>query len=85
MAMEYARQEWQVDLADKVTDHRTLPFMGPTGCVVPAHLRPCCTLHTCDINGIGCKRGDPEWTERYFALREEIEETDYLWSVQKPT
>jgi hypothetical protein len=51
--------------------------MGPTGCVVPPHLRPICTVHTCEINGVGVKKGDPKWTEAYFKLRGEIEEEEY--------
>lgn len=56
------------------TDHPTLAFMGPSGCVVPPYLRPLCTFHTCAIASLGFKPGDPAWTERYFKLREEIEE-----------
>jgi hypothetical protein len=59
------------------TDHPRLKFMGPHGCIVEPHLRPLCTLHTCDINGLGFKRGDAAWTKRYFKLREAIEET--MW------
>ena len=55
------------------TGHPTLKFMGPTGCTVPPHFRPLCTLHTCAINGWGFKPGDPEWTTKYFDLRERIE------------
>lgn len=55
------------------TEHPTLKFMGPTGCVVEPHLRPLCTLHTCAINGAGFKAGDDEWNRKYFALREELE------------
>lgn len=56
------------------TGHATLPFMGPDGCVVAPHLRPLCTLHTCEINAFGFKRGDPQWTDRYFDLRDEWNE-----------
>lgn len=82
-AEEYAQDEWGVDLTPLKTDHPTLPFMGPTGCVVSPHLRPLCTLHVCSINNIGIKIGDPKWTEKYFILREQIEELEYLQSVQK--
>ena len=47
--------------------------MGPNGCTVPPHLRPTCTIHTCEINSVGCKKGDTKWTDKYFELREEIE------------
>lgn len=82
-AEEYARDEWGVDLTPLKTDHPKLPFMGPNGCTVPAHLRPICTLHVCSINNIGIKPGDPEWTDKYFELREKIDELEYLRSVQR--
>lgn len=46
------------------------------GCIAPPHLRPLCTLHTCDMSGLGFKRDDPlgEWTDKYFELRNEIDE-----------
>lgn len=73
MAREVAK-EWGVELDE--TDHPTLPFMGDNGCVVAPHLRPMCTIHTCDIGAFGCKfhpSPDPEWDEKYFRLREKIE------------
>lgn len=73
----YAQEVWGVDLKPLRTIHPRLPFMGESGCVVAPHLRPSCTLHTCDINGIGCKvhpQLDMEWTNHYYALRAEIED-----------
>lgn len=58
------------------TGNEKLPFMGPNGCTMPPHLRPLCTLHTCEINSVGIKRGDLKWTEDYFELRETIEELE---------
>lgn len=58
---------------EPLTHHPTLKFMGPNGCTVPPHLRPHCTLHTCEIGAWAIKRGDPEWTQKYYALREQIE------------
>lgn len=72
--IEIARQEWGVSLP--VTNHSKLPLMGPQGCTAEPHLRPQCTLHTCDINSLGMKKGDLDWTEKYFKLREEIEELE---------
>lgn len=68
MAKVYAKEYWDVEL--QPTDNPRLPFMGPQGCTVPPHLRPICTVHTCDIGSYGYKPGDPEWTVRYFELRE---------------
>lgn len=75
-AEDYAKEDWGVDLTPLKTDHPTLPFMGPDGCVVEPHLRPLCTFHTCDINGLGFKKGDQEWTNKYFELRGQIEEIE---------
>lgn len=60
------------------TGHDKLPYMGENGCVVPAYLRPLCTLHTCDVCSIGFKRDDPsgEWTDKYFVLRDQIEQLE---------
>lgn len=66
------------------TDHPTLKFMGPTGCTVAPHLRPTCTLHNCHINGIGFLPGDEPWTERYFAIREEIDQELFRESYDEP-
>lgn len=70
MAIEYAKEEWGTELGR--TSHPTLPLMGPSGCTAAPHLRPLCTLHTCEINGRGTS-GNQEWDEQYFTLREEIE------------
>ena len=74
----WAKKRWGVDLnpkrtAGQDTRGRPLPLLGPTGCVADPHLRPICTVHTCEINGIGCKRGDPAWTAKYFKLRDKLE------------
>lgn len=60
------------------TGHPRLPYMGPQGCVVKPYLRPLCTLHTCDMNGLGFKKKDKEmkWTDEYFRLRDLIVETE---------
>jgi len=71
MAIEYAKNEWGVEL--KTTDHPKLPLMGPTGCTAAPHLRPICTVHTCQINSVGTS-GNAEWDQKYFTLREQIEE-----------
>jgi hypothetical protein len=67
----YAQDKWGVTL--ERTDHPKLPLMGPNGCTAEPHLRPICTLHTCDVNSLGFKRGDEEWTRKYFEIRDEIE------------
>lgn len=70
MTIEYAKENWAVDLVR--TNHPTLPLMGETGCTAQPHLRPLCTLHTCKINSIGSS-GNPNWDDKYFKIREKIE------------
>lgn len=84
-AEEYARVEWGVDLTPLKTDHPTLTFMGEDGCVVEPHLRPLCTLHTCEINGVGVKSGDPDWNKKYFEIREQIDELEAIRPPRVPT
>lgn len=74
-----------VEVPEPVPNPPTLPgypdganqliYMGPAGCVVPPYLRPDCALHHCRINSVGTS-GNAEFDERYFALRQEIEELE---------
>lgn len=75
LAIKFAPKKWGVEL--KETGHKTLPLMGESGCVVAPHLRPLCTMHVCCINSIGCDPKDPEWTDKYFELRNQIENLEY--------
>jgi hypothetical protein len=77
MAAEHAKESWGIDPEPLKTKHPKLPFMGPSGCVLEPHLRPLCTLHTCEVNSLGGKRNDPEWTQKYFSLREKVEEMEF--------
>lgn len=71
LAAKYALKDWGVTL--QPTGHPTLLFMGTTGCTVAPHLRPLCAVHTCQINALAFKPGDPEWTKKYFDLRSQLE------------
>jgi hypothetical protein len=51
---------------------KTFAWQGK--CPVPPHFRPLCTLQQCKISGLGLDRDDPEWTEKYFEIREKLEE-----------
>jgi len=73
--IEYAKESWNTIL--ERTDHPKLPLMGPNGCIAAPHLRPSCTMHTCQVNGFGFKPDDPKWTNKYFSIREEIEGLEY--------
>jgi hypothetical protein len=89
LTIQWAAKAWGVTL--ERTDGRDtrggpLPLMGPTGCTAAPHLRPICTVHTCDINSLGFKKGDLGWTERYFKLRDaldNLESTDALERMEK--
>lgn len=80
-AIQYAKDNWGVILTPvngKDARGQPLPLMGDNGCIAPPHLRPLCTLHTCEINSLGCKKGDPNWTRKYFTLRSKIEAAESL-------
>lgn len=85
-AIFYAKSKWGVTLTP--TDHAKLPLMGPDGCIAAPHLRPTCTVHTCDINSFGAKVRptlDQEWTKAYFKLRNRIEDMEWkLAGVTEP-
>lgn len=80
---QWAKQMWDVTL--ERTDNKRLPFMGHDGCVVAPHLRPVCSIHTCNIANVGCEPKDPEWTETYFSLRTRIEEAEAKRGVDSPS
>lgn len=68
----------------ETTGHPRLPMMGPDGCIAPPHLRPMCSVHTCDIMSMGYRRqrnGDEPgeadaWSRKYFDLRSQIEQEE---------
>ena len=80
LAMDWAREHYGVILPEtdgKDVRGNPLPLMGLHGCTALPIYRPICTVHTCEINSIGCKKGDAAWTEKYFRLREEIDELEF--------
>ena len=42
-------------------------------CNVPPQFRVLCTIQQCKISSFGADKDDPEWTEKYWNLRNEIE------------
>lgn len=77
-AKVYTSEKYGIDLSDRTTGHK-VPFMGPNGCVLEPHFRPLCTVHTCGICSMGYETKDDrtldeEWTDRYFTLRNQINE-----------
>ncbi len=45
-----------------------LPLLGDGGCRAAPHLRPLCSAHVCEK----LLWHDPEFADKYFALREEV-------------
>jgi hypothetical protein len=74
IAIDFAKSHWRVDLP--ATWHPALPLMGDDGCTAPAHLRPICTAHTCEVCAHGEKRGDATWTLRYREIMQAIGEIE---------
>lgn len=53
-----------------------IPLLGTNGCIAAPHLRPLCTVHTCEIGAFGVKLTDQAWTEKYFKLRDSINDQE---------
>lgn len=77
MTLAYAKEVWGTDLLR--TEHPTLPLMGEKGCTAAPHLRPLCTAHVCEQH---LMRVD-DFTEQYFQIREEINEEEMQWMIEK--
>jgi hypothetical protein len=70
-AEKYAKERYGITL--NRTGNQDLPFMGQHGCVVPPHLRPRCTMHTCMVAQLGFQPYDSAWNDKYLRLRTKIE------------
>jgi hypothetical protein len=66
LVKEYASWHWNTELHP--TGNPDIPFMGPNGCIVPAHMRPMCTSHVCSIDDAA----DPDWKESYLKIKQAI-------------
>jgi hypothetical protein len=76
MTTDYAMERYGIALEPAPpceANPKHLPYIGPQGCIVAPHLRPLCTMHTCQVNGLGFKLGDEKWTRKYFKLRNAID------------
>jgi len=78
MALAFAKKR---GVTLPTTGHPEFPLMGPDNrCTAPAHLRPICAIHHCDINAAGPLRltasASKEWTDTYFLLREQCGGTE---------
>jgi hypothetical protein len=54
-----------------------MPFVVDGKCIIPPHYRKICTIHQCKINSMGFDKDDPEWTKRYFSLRDRLEDIGF--------
>ena len=75
MVAHFIPELWGHEAPDK-TDHPKLRFMGLEGCILAPHLRGLCTVHTCAINAFGEKPKAPEWNEKYWGLRNQIDDLE---------
>lgn len=83
MALEFARDERGVDLTPLWDENSPgAPFSRGGPCVVAPHLRPVCTMHVCVINNLGYDWSDPNWSDRYFELREQIDEVELQLALE---
>lgn len=81
MAMQTAEQSFGLTLTPG--KHPTLPMIGEDGkCMAPPHTRQLCSLHSCDIAGMGFFKGDRKLTNKYFALRNEVGEVQRVLSEE---
>ena len=78
MTKMYAADQGITDLPEYTPlNYKGAFYLTERGCTVAPHLRPHCTLHTCQINSMGCKPGDPQWTKAYFKLRGQIDRQEW--------
>lgn len=76
MAIEIAKDDWGLEL--QRTENDKLPLLGPDGnCIAPPHVRPLCSRHQCDMNGLGFFKDDMPRTLRYFSLCEQADALDW--------
>lgn len=83
MSEDNADKQEQATMIGLFDKEKPLPYMRESGCIVPPHLRPLCTLHHCAINGVGFFPKKPRETGTYFHLREEIERLEFELATQK--
>lgn len=79
MALDYAADQ---GVALTPIEGASMLFLGPAGCIVPPHLRPLCTRHTCSMNSLGTL-GDAEQDAKYFQLCDQIDQLHYEEAVSK--
>lgn len=74
--IEYARDEYGVTLLR--TKDLKVPLRAEDGsCTAAPHLRPLCTLHSCDISAVAVFKREPELTKRYYKLRSKIDRAEF--------
>ena len=70
MAIGIAKEDYNIELIP--TNHSILKLMGEEGCIALPHYRPLCTFHICDRSLV-----DLKFNEKYFDLREKINEESF--------
>lgn len=59
-------------------------FVVDGKCIVPPHFRPLCSLQQCKISSLGGDPLDLEWTEKYFELRDKLDQSYKAYKPRKP-
>ncbi len=77
IALDWAREKWNIDLRDKFNKYQKIPFMGKKGCKIAPHFRPACTNYTCAVHAFGFDKNDPDWNTEYWALRQELDDLEW--------
>ena len=72
----------EVELGQRPAQQKDLLFMGPTGCVVPPHLRPLCTAHVCEQHLESNQ--DSTFQQRFWELRDQINDLEYELLPESP-
>jgi hypothetical protein len=71
IAIAFAKDTYGIELEQ--TGNK-IPLLRDGGtCVAEPHLRGMCSMHSCDINSVGFFKGNPQLTNQYFEVRDEIE------------
>jgi hypothetical protein len=66
-----AARAWGLDL---LPEKNGLLLDNQGLCTAPPHVRLLCTVHQCEIANVGTWKAHAPWTDRYYELRNEIDE-----------
>ncbi len=74
MALQWAREKWDLNVRHLYDASAKVPFLGEAGCRLTPHLRPMCTVFTCKVHAVAVfDSEDTRANDDYWKLREEID------------